>query len=223
VRRRWFPSRDEVDNARLELLAAFLLDRNANCLDVGCFDGRFLETVLRVAPGGKHIAYEPIPGKCAILRARFPSVEVRQAALAAEDGEATFQHVTTLPSHSGLRRRDYPHAVEIAEIRVRTERFDDHRPRNWVPTLIKIDVEGAECSVIEGALRTISEYRPVVAFEHGRGSAEHYGRGPADIHRLLVGAAGLRIFDLDGNGPYGEAEFEREFHAWGRWNWVAHR
>jgi hypothetical protein len=68
---------------------------------------------------------------------------------------------------------------------------------------------------------TLIEHRPVVIFEHGLGSAEHFGTTPDIIHRLLMEEASLRIFDLDGNGPYSPEEFERTFFAAERVNFVA--
>jgi hypothetical protein len=46
---------------------------------------------------------------------------------------------------------------------------------------------------------------------------------PADIFRLLCEDAKLRIFDLDGGGPYGRREFEGTFERASHWNFVAHR
>jgi hypothetical protein len=82
-------------------------------------------------------------------------------------------------------------------------------------------VEGAEQQVIEGAMRTLADFRPVVIFEHGSGSAEHFDTRPDDIHRLLTEEAGLRIFDLDGNGPYSLADLQQSFHAAERVNFIA--
>jgi hypothetical protein len=76
--------------------------------------------------------------------------------------------------------------------------------------------------VVRGALRTLREHKPLVVFEHGLGSANAYGTEPDDLHRLLVEEAGLRIFDLDGGGPYDREEFHRAFYAFERVNWVAH-
>jgi hypothetical protein len=107
-----------------------------------------------------------------------------------------------MPQYSGLRERTYPRAVDRELITVATERLDDHLPEGCAPAFIKIDVEGAECLVIEGALRTLAAHRPTVVVEHGPGGSDHYGSTPAQLHRLLCDGAGLRIFDLDGEGPY---------------------
>ena len=92
-----------------------------------------------------------------------------------------------------------------------------------MPSFIKIDVEGAERLVLEGAMHTISRYQPTVVFEHGRGAANHYDTGPEQIFALLSGQAGLRIFDLDGRGPYTEADLVETFDRGLSWNFLAHR
>ena len=76
-----------------------------------------------------------------------------------------------------------------------------------MPALIKIDVEGAELQVLEGAKRTITQHKPTVIFEHGASTAAYYGTLPSAIFKLLSDA-GLRIFDIDGNGPYPLEDFE---------------
>jgi hypothetical protein len=39
--------------------------------------------------------------------------------------------------------------------------------------------------------------------------------------KQLCQEAGLVLFDLDGNGPFGLEEFERRFASGTHWNWVA--
>jgi hypothetical protein len=75
--------------------------------------------------------------------------------------------------------------------------------------------------VIEGALATLRRHRPIVIFEHGFGSANVFGTEPADVYRLLCNEAGLRIFDLDGTGPYDLADLERTYWAGERVNFIA--
>src|SRR5437016_3052133 len=84
-----YPSyrRDSIDNRNLRLLLTFALTENANCIDVGAHKGAVLAEMMRVAPRGKHIAYEPLPHLYKYLIDHFPSVDVRMAAVSNEDGE----------------------------------------------------------------------------------------------------------------------------------------
>lgn len=207
----------------MQLLLAFALARSSNCIDVGSNQGRVLADMLRFAPEGSHIAYEPLPVLHEQLTLRFPGVDVRKVALSDADGSSSFLHVKNLPEYSGLRRRAYPAKPNIELIEVLTERLDGHLPEHYVPDLIKIDVEGAEQLVIEGAMQTLKTHQPIVLFEHGRGAAEYYGASPTAIYHLLCDLAGLRIFDLDGNGPYSSKQFAITFERNDRWNFVAHR
>jgi FkbM family methyltransferase len=212
--------RDRLDNEHLRLLLAFSLSAESNCIDVGCHRGEVLREMIRLAPLGRHIAYEPVPASYAELVTAFPDVDVRQAAASNANGEAEFTLVRDLTSYSGLLERDYPRAVDLEKITVRTETLDSGLPAGYVPRLIKIDVEGAERLVLEGAVETLRRHRPIVWFEHGAGGSERYGTRPADVHRLLTDV-GMRIFDADGNGPYSESAFEATFHE-PMWNFVAH-
>jgi FkbM family methyltransferase len=213
--------RERRESEHLHLLLAFTLAADSNCIDVGASVGDTLEDLVRFAPGGRHIAYEPIPRFAAELAERFPQVDVRNAAVAEAPGETSFVYVKSRAAYSGLRERDYPGDETIEHITVKVESLDTALPADYVPGLIKIDVEGAERQVIEGAVGVIARHRPVVIFEHSRGAAEHYDTTPGAIHDLLTGECGLRIMDLDGGGPYSRGDLERSFAAEERWNYVA--
>ena len=160
-----------------------------------------------------------------MLRAEFPNVEVHEAALSDHPGESEFAHIRgSAEGWSGLRFRPLPtgEVADLENIAVRLEVLDDVLVPGYRPAVIKIDVEGAEEQVFRGALRTLRHHRPIVIFEHGVGSADHYGTTPGAIFTLLSDI-GYRIFDLDGNGPYTREEFERTFYACVRVNFVAHR
>jgi len=207
----------------MRLLLGFSLAADSNCVDVGSHDGRFLSEMVRIAPLGHHIAYEPLPSFWRQLTKDFQGVDVREAALSNVNGTSEFTYVKNLPAYSGFRRRKYPSKPTIETITVKTERLDDHLPLDYRPALIKIDVEGAEQLVIEGAMQTLEHHRPIVVFEHGTGASDYYGTGPAEIYKLLCDSVGLRIFDLDGDGPYSLSQFQAVYRRNDRWNFVAHR
>lgn len=210
------------DHEHLRLLLAFALPADANCVDVGAANGLVLATIVRVAPRGRHIAYEPVADFHDELAARFPQVDLRPIALSDRGGETTFTYVRDRPTVSGFRARDYRDGGrDLETIRVRTARLDDDLPEGYVPQLIKVDVEGAEELVFRGALETIRRHRPIVVFQHGRGSADYYGTTPSAIFRLLTDDGGLRIFDLDGGGPYTSDGFQRAYDTNSHFHFVA--
>ena len=99
------------------------------------------------------------------------------------------------------------------------ESLDGCLPADFAPDFIKIDVEGAEQLVLEGAKQTLARYQPLLAFEHmGKpGTSDSH-----EVHRLLT-EAGLRIFDMDGHGPYDANGFVAAIRSGERWNYIAHR
>jgi FkbM family methyltransferase len=213
--------RDRVDNEHIRLLLAFCLPEDANCIDIGAHSGVLLREMVRCAPRGSHIAYEPLPELAQRLSREFPGVEVRNAAVSNHTGHAHFYRVRDDPMQSGLRLRTGADTAIADPIPVEVERLDDSLPPDYVPSLIKIDVEGGERQVIEGAMGTITRHAPIVCFEHGPGAEKEYETSPALVYDLLVGA-GMRIFDIDGNGPYSKAQFVRVYDE-PIWNFVAHR
>lgn len=182
----------------------------------------------RFGPAARHAyrtvfnrAYEPLPEFAAELRSGFPGVDVREAAHSDEAGETEFIHVRTSPAYSGFRERAYPGQEDLQRIRIEVQRLDDALPEGFVPEFLKIDVEGAERQVLAGGIETLARHKPLVVFEHGKGSAGAYGTRPADVHELLVGRAEMRIFDLDGAGPYSLGQFEEAYERGSHWNFMA--
>ncbi len=217
--------RDQSDFEQMRRLLAFTLGTDDNCIDVGAHRGAVLAEMVRAAPGGHHVAFEPIPHLRALLQESFPSVEVREAALSDHPGWAEFAHVRgTAEGWSGLRFRPLPTGEEadVENIEVQLEVLDQVLDPGYRPAVIKIDVEGAEQQVLRGAIGTLRRHRPIVIFEHGSGSAETYDTSPDDIYALLGHEVGYRIFDLDGNGPYTLEEFRRTFYSGERVNFVSH-
>jgi FkbM family methyltransferase len=213
--------RDLKDNEAMKLLVAATLSGDGSAIDIGANVGSVLSEIVRVSPHVRHLAYEPIPILAADLRRRFPTVEVREQAASNEARESSFTHVVSHSGYSGLRARETPELARTETLTVRTTRLDDTLPEGFVPALIKIDVEGAEVVALQGAAQTLERHRPVVAFEHGRGGSPLYGTGPTDLYELLVERVGLRIFDMDGGGPYSREQLVETFELGTFWNFFA--
>jgi len=80
------------------------------------------------------------------------------------------------PQHSEVRSRE----ADVANVPM--ERIDDLVENHSLrPALIKVDVEGAEFSVFQGAQQTISRYRPVVISEIWRGPTQADGHSGAEL------------------------------------------
>ena len=216
------PRPGESDDQLLRLLMASTLRSDGNYVDVGAHAGTFLAEALRIAPNGRHIAYEPLPHMAQGLRSSFPGATIREIALSNAAGTSSFVHVRTRPTMSGLRERSYYGPQKLESIQVTTARLDDDLPTGYRPDFIKVDVEGAELLVLQGAVGTLREHSPILVFEHGMGGADHYGSTPGEVFDLLLDV-GYRIFDFDGQGPYTRGAFEDEFPSSRRWNFIAHR
>jgi FkbM family methyltransferase len=224
VRRRFLPAHVRADIRDTQLLVALLeelLEPDSDCLDVGAHAGSVLGDMVRLAPDGRHVAWEPLPAFAARLREQFPEVEVREAALGDRAGTRAFAHVVDDPGWSGFLARPTPSRSPVEELTVVVERLDDVLPDGVRPAFVKVDVEGAEEEMLLGARETLRRHRPVVAFEHGRGSADLYGTTPGRIHDLLCGELGYEISGLDGDGPYGAERFIELFASGERVNFAA--
>ncbi len=165
------------------------LKSSSNCIDVGCHQGEILDLMLTYSPKGRHFGLEPIPEFFRTLEQKYSdnaACTILNYAASNEKGQSSFNFVVSNPAYSGLRKRDYDNAVEEERsIEVQTERLDDLIPEDIEIDLIKIDVEGAELLVLEGAHQTIGKHQPLVIFEHGLGASDHYGTGPDEIFQYF--------------------------------------
>ncbi len=213
--------RDLYDTVAMNAVIAGVLRRDSSAIDVGANYGSVLREIVRHSPEGRHIAFEPIPALAESLAREFPTVDIRQSALSDSAGTAQFSHVTGAPGYSGLRlRRDLPAGSgTVQNLTVRIDRLDDVLPQDFNPSLIKIDVEGAELGVLSGAAKTLARSRPVVIFEHGAGGADIYGTASTEVWDLFDDC-GFRILSVTGEGPYSRAAFADLFTA-PQWNYMA--
>ena len=151
-------------------------------MDVGCHKGEILDLFLQAAPQGIHFGFEPIPVLFQNLKVKYAgrtNCHLYDLALSNQQGTSSFNYVVSNPSYSGLLKRRYDRPnEEDTLITVRTEKLDDILPPDIRVDVIKIDVEGGELMVLEGAVATLTRCKPIVIFEHGLGASEMYGSTP---------------------------------------------
>lgn len=206
-----------------------VISRSDNCIDIGAHRGEVLDDMLRLAPEGRHHAFEPIPEMFEDLVAKYgrnDRVVLHRLALADASGQTTFQHVTSNPAYSGLKRRTYKQSEHITEIKVEQQRLDALLPPDFPVAFVKIDVEGAEYQVLKGATETLKRHKPVVVFEHGLGASDHYGTTPEMVYDLLVSECGFTVSLLDrfvvDAPPLSRDAFREEFYASRNYYFVAY-
>jgi FkbM family methyltransferase len=166
-----------------------LLDAGETGVDIGANIGQNSSAMaFKSGPGGRVISFEPHPTTFPELRknadswpkAKCAQVELNNVALGQQDGEAILA-ATEYLSGASLRK-------EGAGVKVPVRRLDDFL-RNVTVGVCKIDVEGHELSVLEGAPETLKRraIRDLVF--------EDFNPQPSDVSKLLR-ANGFHIFEL---------------------------
>jgi FkbM family methyltransferase len=181
------------EGARLDRAMARLVSPTSNCVDVGAHLGSTLSLLVKLAPRGKHMAFEPVARKAGWLREKFPEVDVREVALGNTSGKVTFSENLSRPGFSGLRA---PTDVkdDVRQVEVEAGRLDDVLPADYRVDFLKVDVEGGELNVLRGAERTLERDRPVILFESGPGGAEKFGVSRGDLFKYLVEGRGYGVY-----------------------------
>lgn len=119
-------------------------------------------------------AFEPDPTNARHLREHVRlneagNVHVEEAAVAVDDGSARFGG----GSGSGTGR-----LTGTGDLVVRTVALDSFCQEHGIePTAMKVDVEGAEAGVIEGARETLRRARPVIFLSTHGPEAHHHSIG----------------------------------------------
>jgi FkbM family methyltransferase len=139
--------------------------RPATVIDVGANVGQFTVACTRFFPDAQIHSFEPLPA-CAEALARnvkqIGRVRVYPLALGDVPGEALL-HVNSLSHSSSLltlgerHRQAFPDAREVSTVKVPVSTLDRelHSVLLQGCTLLKLDVQGYEARVLEGAAETL--------------------------------------------------------------------
>lgn len=185
-------------------LLPLLVDPARAAIDVGAHAGSYTAELTRLTR--RVIAIEPDPASARRLAASFPDVRVIAAAASAGVGPATLYCPPDQPGLGTLERgigRDAP-GICVPAIALDTIDAGD-------VGFIKIDVEGHELSVLEGARSLLRDCRPALLIE---AEARHRANAVASLADWLApfGYNGLYL-DAGRLRPIARFDCARDQHA----------
>jgi FkbM family methyltransferase len=146
--------------------------------DVGANIGFYTVIASRLVGSGRVVAFEPLPASCAALEENLrlngmTNVDVARIALSDEAGTATLNVFAGL-TESRLQAHESASSTKpvVDRIDVRVSTLDAQLEVFPAPSLLKIDIEGAESAALRGASVMLCEVRPTVICElHGTNAA----------------------------------------------------
>lgn len=174
----------------VEETAAFIAEARRSpgfLYDVGAHTGYFTWLFAAAHPQNRALAIEPsrpvgaTARQIAEMNALHDRVELREAGASAEVGSASVWIDALQFARFGEAAGEPGYVVPITTIDAEVARTGS------VPTLIKIDVEGHEGAVLEGARHTLTNHRPVVFLELHLDEIERGGGTAAAVLGILSG------------------------------------
>ncbi len=146
---------------------------NDNFYDIGVNYGFYTLLAQEFITKGEIHAFEPLPKIFEILEKnaqikKFKNTFLNQIALYDKNGEIEFYAPTStfntgdgsLIPHKKCNKR-------FKTIRVLTQKLDSYILNHQPPTIMKIDVEGAEPYVLRGGCNLIKNFQPIIIMEYG--------------------------------------------------------
>jgi FkbM family methyltransferase len=129
-----------------------------------------------VGPTGRVIAFEPVPKNVDDFREsikinRLTNVQLLEFAASDQDGEALIRIAENLSTASLVWHRKNPSAVQLTIRTVQIDQLVESGDLGY-PRFVKIDVEGAEGSVLKGMQRTVAAAMPVLFIESSEAGRE---------------------------------------------------
>jgi FkbM family methyltransferase len=204
----------------------WLRNKNINTiLDIGASFGQYATKARKIFPDAHIISFEAIPASFEILKEKLgnnKSHSFHNLALSNYRGETVFRISSNSGSSSLLEMNDvhktnYPESKDIREITIPCDKLDNvlqNTPLNE-KVLMKLDVQGAEKLVLEGAEETLKKvdiifseknftelYKGNVSFSEL--SKYLYERGFA-----VIGIENVSQSPIDGSFLQADAYFER--------------
>jgi FkbM family methyltransferase len=141
-------------------------------VDIGAHKGRYLWSLSRAVPDGRAVAFEPQPFladylRCVCRCAGLTNVAIEAAGVSSRSGKLTLAVIDQgTHSHGASFEQALAEQHDCRHIEVPVVSLDEYFSGEKAKIgAIKIDVEGHELSVLEGAAGLIDAYRPTIVCE----------------------------------------------------------
>jgi FkbM family methyltransferase len=175
------------------------------CLDVGANIGWYTTLMqMLVGSAGEIHAFEPVPETFAILKDNVAanenpgSVILNNIALGDRTGEVTM-HTFDDRSDGHASISDFGDST-ARDIPTQMIRLDDYLRERRITNVrfLKIDIEGAELSMLKGSSRLFrQEVPPVIVVEAALATTEAFGYLPNDILELISSFRDYYFYEVD--------------------------
>lgn len=190
---------DPQKSGELKLIKRLAAQRPVFCIDIGANNGNFTREILRHT-GAEVLAFEPLPGAFIELEAVAASqpgrVRAVNCGVSDQSGELLLRYDTDNSELATFSEQvgaiPYVAAAQTKTKYVRVVSLDDYlfaeltAPPSRID-LLKIDVEGLEYQVLQGARRTIAELRPRIVQIEYNWHQLFTGHSLYDLAKLLPG------------------------------------
>lgn len=145
--------------ASAAVIASQFLQPGDTVLEIGAADGEYTAVYAeRVGVAGRVIAVEPHPDHVTQLQAlaeTCPQITVVPMAVGSAEGEALLYHDTIAPKRSSLYPTNVSRPGAVSRVPVTT--IDALvASLGLTPALIQVDAQGAEASIVAGAVGTLA-------------------------------------------------------------------
>ena len=167
-----------------------MLNRHSRVIDIGAHYGYYSVVAASIAREGTVIACEPVPFNRNILRINIRDNELSNViidlgiAISSETGIREF-NIAEASDNSGFG--EHPNTRVLEKINVQTLTLDELTCKYGVkPDIIKIDAEGHENEILDGAVRTLVRDGLILVIEFNPKCLVAAGHAPERILRRLM-------------------------------------
>lgn len=190
-------------------ILGLIVRKNDRVIDIGGNRGVYAYQLCQL--GAKVEVFEPNPACLEVLSAwaaNKPNIAVHPVALSSQAGSANL-HIpidTAGVEHDASASLEHGDFALARDAFVTLQTLDSYQFENV--SFIKIDVEGHECSVIEGAIATLASSKPALLIEIEQ---RHNSRPIAEIFKMILGN-GFQGFFISNNALLPIKDFDVAYH-----------